>query len=105
MFEPLPRAGRAALVGREPELAALARALAEARTGGLRAVVLAGEPGIGKTRLLDEFPAPDQAAGAIVVRGGASRAEGMPPYLPFLEALDECVAATADDDLRRDLGG
>ncbi|HXM56173.1 MAG TPA: AAA family ATPase, partial [Candidatus Dormibacteraeota bacterium] len=104
MLDPLSRAGRAPLVGREDELTLLAHALAEARAGRLWAVMLAGEPGIGKTRLLDEFPTPAQAAGAAVIRGGASRAEGMPPYLPFLEALGECVAAASDGDLRRDLG-
>src|SRR5581483_9106271 len=81
------RAGRAPLVGRAEILAQLAGHLAEARGGHATVVLLTGEPGIGKTRLLQEFPPPQLAAGLTVLRGGASQAEGMPPYLPFLEAL------------------
>jgi hypothetical protein len=48
-------------------------------------VLLAGEPGIGKTRMMDEFPPPTLSGGVTVLRGGSSQAQGMPPYLPFLE--------------------
>jgi predicted ATPase/DNA-binding CsgD family transcriptional regulator len=98
------RLGRGPLVGRARELAVLARALAEARAGRAAVVLLAGEPGIGKSRLLDEFPPPSLAAGVTVLRGGASQAEGMPPYLPFLEALGEYVAAAPLASLRDDAG-
>ena len=45
------------LVGRDPELAALGDALADARAGAGRLVEIAGEPGIGKTRLAEELRA------------------------------------------------
>ncbi|MBA3833870.1 MAG: AAA family ATPase [Chthoniobacterales bacterium] len=45
----------APLVGREEEMAELTRALAEARGGHGSAYVIAGESGIGKTRLVTEF--------------------------------------------------
>ena len=96
------RAGRAALVGRAGPLAALAGHLAEAGAGRGTVVALAGEPGVGKTRLLEAFP-PDGAAAA-VLRGGASPAEGMPPYLPFLEALGGYVATAPLERLRREVG-
>ena len=92
------RAGRAALVGRAGPLAALAGHLAEAGAGRGTVVALAGEPGVGKTRLLEAFP-PDGAAA--VLRGGASPAEGMPPYLPFLEALGGYVATAPLERLRQ----
>jgi adenylate cyclase len=47
-------AGRAALVGRQPELAALRDALRDATAGRGSVVVLAGDPGLGKTRLVGE---------------------------------------------------
>lgn len=60
-------------------------------------------PGIGKTRLLDEFPGPGVKA-VNVLRGGASTADGMPPHLPVIEALNEYVVGAPTGDLRDDLG-
>jgi DNA-binding CsgD family transcriptional regulator len=75
----------------------LAEHLAEARAGRGAAVLLTGAPGIGKSRLLEEFPPPALAEGVTVLRGGASQAEGMPPYLPFLEALGAyCAGASVE---------
>ena len=74
-------------------MAILADSLEDARAARARVVLLVGEPGIGKTRLLEEFPAPTLSAGVTVLRGGSSQAQGMPPYLPFLEALGAYVAA------------
>ncbi len=98
------RLGRAPLVGRQRELAALEQALAEARLGRPTLALLAGEPGIGKSRLLEEFPPSGQSGDSIVLRGGATQSEGMPPYLPLLEALGEYIALAPPDDLRRGLG-
>jgi len=70
------------------------------RGGHARVVLLAGEPGIGKTRLLDEVALRTAQDGAIVLRGNASEAEGMPPFLPFLEALGRYIRATPPDQLR-----
>jgi predicted ATPase/DNA-binding CsgD family transcriptional regulator len=75
-----------------------------AKTGQTGIVLVAGEPGIGKTRLLDTFAARATDAGARVLRGGASEAAGMPPYLPFLEALGQHVRATPPDELRSQAG-
>ena len=94
--------------GREWLLALLSEQLAEARAGGGQAgatvVLLTGPPGIGKTRLLDEFPPRELAEGVTVLRGGASRAAGMPPYLPFLEALGDYLAAAPVDQFRAEVG-
>jgi predicted ATPase/DNA-binding CsgD family transcriptional regulator len=98
------RVGRSPLVGRAWQMSALAEQLAEARAGRPVVVLLAGPPGIGKTRLLSEFPPPELAAGVTVLRGGASQAEGMPPYLPFLEALGEYIAAAPVERLREEVG-
>src|SRR6266851_5293020 len=81
----LLRRGRAPLVGRQRELAALDEVLGEVRAGRPSVVLVAGEAGIGKSRLLEDFPLSARASDAVVLRGGATEAEGMPPYLPLLE--------------------
>jgi predicted ATPase len=98
------RVGRAPFVGRGRELALLANSLEEARAAHAGIVLLAGEPGIGKTRLLEEFPGPMLAAGVTVLHGGSSQAQGMPPYLPFLEALGAYVATAQVEALQEDVG-
>ena len=91
----LPRApaGRAArlgtstpFVGREAEHARLAAAWAEARSGRRQAVLLGGEPGIGKTRLADQVAGIAEDDGAVVLRGRCTEDLGI-PYQPFAEAL------------------
>lgn len=85
-------------------MAILAEHLVEARGGRAAVVLLAGAPGSGKTRLLEEFPPVALAAGVIVLRGGASQAEGMPPYLPFLEALGAYLTVAPAGQLREQIG-
>src|SRR5437588_11466126 len=72
------------IIGRERELGLIWNQYEAARNGNARVILLAGELGIGKTRLLQEFAARAAQDGATVLRGGASESEGMPPYLPFL---------------------
>jgi DNA-binding CsgD family transcriptional regulator len=92
------------LVGREDEVAALWNAFEAAQGGRASVVLVAGEPGIGKTRLLDAFAGRAAGEGAEVLRGGASEAAGMPPYLPFLEALSQHIRTTPADELRAQTG-
>jgi tetratricopeptide (TPR) repeat protein len=73
------------LVGREAELRLLGERLDSARSGAGSTVVVSGETGIGKTRLLDEFSA--GAQGARVLRG-TCLLESSAPLLPFREALN-----------------
>jgi eukaryotic-like serine/threonine-protein kinase len=58
-----------ALIGRGRELAAAERALDAARTGGLQVLALAGEPGIGKTRLATAVRTAARAQGALAAWG------------------------------------
>jgi DNA-binding CsgD family transcriptional regulator len=76
-------------VGRGEELAWLDGALAD---GGLRTLLLGGEAGIGKTRLLAEFAARAQAAGARVLTGSCLHVGAGPlPYAPVSQALRQLV--------------
>ena len=66
----VPRLGsQAPLVGRAEELTRLTAAVERARTGRPAAVLLAGDAGVGKTRLLTELCGRARAAGATVLIG------------------------------------
>ena len=79
----------APLVGRARELAVLERHLAG---DGPPVLLLAGEPGIGKSRLLREALAPAARAGWTVLAGGCTR-RGQDPYAPLTEALQQPLRA------------
>lgn len=71
------------LVGRARESELLATLLDQAVSGRGRVVLIAGEPGIGKTRLAQEIAMRAEAAGVRVSWGRASDDEGSPPYWIF----------------------
>jgi tetratricopeptide (TPR) repeat protein len=79
--------GTRLLLGREPELAELNAALRSAEGGRGALVLLVGEPGIGKTRLADDFASQAGARGAQVTWGRAWEAGGAPAYWPWIEAM------------------
>src|SRR5499427_3536493 len=79
-------------VGRADELASLERILDELDRGCPGAIEVAGEPGIGKTRLLREVATRAGARGHLVLSGAASEFENDLPFSVFVDALDEYVA-------------
>jgi DNA-binding SARP family transcriptional activator len=84
----LLRADRAAFVGRERELARIDAAWRRAVAGGgaAQVVLLAGEAGIGKSRIVARFAAEAGASGATVLYG-ACEEQSLVPYAPFSEAV------------------
>ena len=82
----LPAAVRPPIVGRDGEQAELAAALAGARVGHGRAVLLLGEAGMGKSVLADWLAGQAGEAGMQVARGACSAA-GMPPLWPWRRSL------------------
>ena len=84
----LLRADRAAFVGREGELARIDAAWRRVVAGGgaAQVVLLAGEAGIGKSRIVARFAAEAGATGATVLYG-ACEEQSLVPYAPFSEAV------------------
>lgn len=77
-------------VGRHREMAVLETALKEAQAGDRRAVLISGEPGIGKTTLAARFAARAADAGASVLYGRCDE-DLFVPYQPWAEALGYLV--------------
>ncbi|MFC8147590.1 AAA family ATPase [Streptomyces paradoxus] len=75
-------------VGRAEELGTLHDALVRAREGEPQALLIGGEAGVGKTRLVEEFAAAARSRGAVVALGGCVEigADGL-PFAPFSTAL------------------
>jgi DNA-binding SARP family transcriptional activator/tetratricopeptide (TPR) repeat protein len=89
------------LVGRASELA-VARGVLDDVGGGPRALILEGEPGIGKTRLAEELAADATARGVLVVWGRSFEGAAAPafwPWLPALRTLAELVPDGPVDDV------
>ncbi|GIE51150.1 helix-turn-helix transcriptional regulator [Actinoplanes nipponensis] len=80
------------LVGREADLAALRDALKRTRTAEPSTVLVGGEAGVGKTRLIEEFSRAATAEGARVLAGQCLELgeEGL-PFAPFAAALRRLV--------------
>ncbi|WP_236067706.1 helix-turn-helix transcriptional regulator [Streptomyces brasiliscabiei] len=83
-FSPL---SSSALVGREAERDLLAAAVRAARDGRGSSVFVLGEPGIGKSRLVEEAASAAAHAGARVLRGRAASAGRAVPLRPLAEAV------------------
>src|SRR5215471_480967 len=86
MHAPVPAVSRPMVVGRDHEQAELSAALAAARAGHGRAVLLLGEAGMGKSVLADWLAWQAREAGMQVARGACSAA-GMPPLWPWRRPL------------------
>lgn len=103
---PLQRPGMPAMltgpgpfVGRGTEVQRLFTAWQTALAGSTNAVLIAGEPGVGKTRLAGEWSRQAYDDGAIVIYGRCDEDLGA-PYQPFAEALRALVPALGAAGLR-----
>jgi DNA-binding CsgD family transcriptional regulator len=86
------------IIGREMEVAALRAALERARTSGGGLVVLAGEAGLGKSRLLGELAEVMRTRGGLAVTGRAVASGSVTPFRPVSEALMQALRVRALPD-------
>jgi class 3 adenylate cyclase len=95
---------QADFVGRSLELDRLQRAIDAALGAHGSLVMVAGEPGIGKTRLAERAGVYAGQRGAQTLLGHCHETEAGIPYLPFVEAIRQYVDKQSDDTLRDELG-
>ena len=91
-------------VGRRSELDALYAALDDALTGRGRAVMIAGEPGIGKTRTAQALADHAAAREATVIWGRCHEEAGAPSYWPWVQIIRATLAGGDHASLLNELG-
>ncbi len=100
---PLRHVALTPFVGRSRELEILGELLPRSPDAGQRVVLVGGEPGSGKSRLVKEF-AQSVAGHGVLVLHGACDAVVPTPFRPFVEALEQLVRVTDPAVLRAALG-
>src|SRR5215207_4657981 len=90
-------------VGRERELTEFRTAFGDALAGRMSLFLIAGEPGIGKSRLADELTSLAQARGAKVCWGRCWEAGGAPAYWPWVQALRAYIRDGDEARIRTEL--
>ena len=98
------RPGTSGFVGREQEMGELRAALEDAMSGRGRLMMLAGEPGIGKTRMTQELASYAEQQGAQVLWGWCYEEEGAPPYWPWAQPIRTYLHRCDAERLRSDMG-
>ena len=107
---PTPAQGAAAderdeFVGRRTELEVLDDALDETASGRGGVVLIAGQAGIGKTRLLDEVTRRAREREMTVVWGRCWEAGGAPAYWPWIQSLRAYIRGCDPEQVRSELAG
>jgi transcriptional regulator with XRE-family HTH domain len=103
VFSLLDHIIRGQLIGREDELSQLEGFWNRAERGEGHLVLLSGEPGIGKTRMVEELSALAQLRGALVLEGHFHPELGV-TYLGFREALQDYLRSIPSDQARAVIG-
>ena len=95
---------RVGFVGRGAERVELGAALDSALGGQGRLVLIAGEAGIGKTRLVEELCAEARSREARVAWGRCREGAGAPAYWPWRQALRAYAAGRPPEEVAAELG-
>ncbi len=105
MAAPAMSISTARFVGRAAELVTLTDALAGATAGATATVLVGGEGGVGKTRLVQEFSGRARESGARVLRGACiGLAVGELPYAPLVEVLRTLIRDLGSQTVREVAG-
>lgn len=97
------RGERTPFIGRDPERAILRDLMARTLSGRGGLAMIGGEPGVGKTRLVEQIAAEAQRRFRVLV-GNCDEREGDLPYRPWLEILEAAIGAAPHGELSRELG-
>lgn len=82
---------RTAFVERGVERASLRRLVDDALAGRGGLALVAGEPGVGESRLVGEVGEEAQARGMRMLTGHCVEMSGAPPYLPYVEMIEQAI--------------
>ncbi len=98
----MPQQNRGGVVGREVEKAALREEFAAAVSGRASMVCVSGEPGIGKTTLVEDFLSELlRSSPHLVARGRCSeRLAGAEAFLPVLDAIEDLLSEDPGGTIR-----
>jgi hypothetical protein len=100
-----PLRSRTAFVGREKERELLRSYLHQVTNSQGRIVVIAGPPGIGKTRTARESAEEARQLGFVALGGNCYDREDSVPFVPFVELLEAFLARTPNADAVREMFG
>ena len=100
-FQAAATRGLTRFVGRDSELDQLRQALECARAGHGQVVAIAGEPGVGKSRLYWEFTHSDRSQGWLILEAGSVSYGEATNYLPIIELLRAYFSIEGADDTRK----
>jgi class 3 adenylate cyclase/tetratricopeptide (TPR) repeat protein len=81
------------MVGRDSEQANLRRAVDEGLAGRGGLALVAGEAGVGKSRLVAEIGGEAEARGMRVLTGHCIEMDSAPPYLPYVEMIEQAISS------------
>jgi len=91
-------------IGRTQELKRLIEQVESAKKASGSFILIAGESGIGKTRLTEEVTREAKRLGLLVLLGHCMEMEGAPPYLPLIEIIEHSARIVDPEALRNALG-
>lgn len=100
----LPAMERTPFVGRVRERARLLQGVERARRGEGALLMVGGEAGVGKSRLVEEVATEAQRLGMRVLTGHCVDQQGAPPYLPIIEQIEDAARQVSAEVLRHALG-
>ena len=106
-WRPRPRpqeTGGPGYFGRVPEMSRLLRRFEDAAAGRGGVVLLAGEPGIGKSHALQQLAGAARVGSATVLTGQCVEGTWVPPFRPFAEAIAGYGESVGAERLAADLG-
>lgn len=99
----IPQAVGQGFVGRDSELSVVRAAFERCRNGVPQTVLLAGEAGIGKTRLAEVFSAQARTLGATILVGRCREGEGAPAFWPWVQVVRGLVEGLTPQSLETDV--
>jgi predicted ATPase len=97
--------GSPVFVGRDREMAEIRAGLDDALSGTGRLFLVAGEPGIGKSRLAEEIAGQARQRGMLVGWGRCWEAGGAPPYWPWVQVMRSWLRDRDAGVVRQTIGG